>query len=185
MANLHITKQAAAQRQLDAAIRILFAEEDPLAVHTVVAAARRILVDLDEKHRKPSVMDDVYLHALPQLQDRFPGRWNFQDLKKWHQDGTSKPANFLKHADRDADKALNSATLKTDHLLLEACVLYVSLGFELTPEMSAFSRWHLAVYPHEQDDGIKTAAGFVHTLERNAQLQFGAFLLSVEKPLDN
>ncbi|MGO9005735.1 MAG: hypothetical protein ACLQIQ_14685 [Beijerinckiaceae bacterium] len=41
-----VTKAAAARRQLDAAIRFWFAEEDDLAVHTVAAAAYRILRDL-------------------------------------------------------------------------------------------------------------------------------------------
>lgn len=188
MADVHITKPAAAQRQIDSAIRILFSQEDPLAVHTIVAAAHRILFDLDNKHRKQSVLDDLYAPSLKQLRERFPREtsgWNPCDFKSRIQRVKSEPANFLKHADRDPDNALNPETLKTDHLLLEACALYVCLGFELTPEMWAFFRWHLAVYPHEQEDQIKTAAGFVHKLERSAQLQFGAFLLSIEKPLDN
>ena len=49
MASVDITKPTAAQRQIDAAIRILFSGEDVLAVHTVVAAAHRIVLDLREK----------------------------------------------------------------------------------------------------------------------------------------
>lgn len=45
-ARLHITKLAAAQRQLRAAIRMYFGGEDELAVHTVAAAAYRVLADL-------------------------------------------------------------------------------------------------------------------------------------------
>jgi hypothetical protein len=41
-----VTKASAARRQLDAAIRFWFAEEDELAVHTVASAAYRILWDL-------------------------------------------------------------------------------------------------------------------------------------------
>lgn len=49
MADLSITKQAAAQRQIDAAIRMLFLHgEDFIAIHTVAAAARTILNDLAE-----------------------------------------------------------------------------------------------------------------------------------------
>jgi hypothetical protein len=181
MAQVHITKQAAAQRQIDAVIRILFSGEDPLAVHTVVAAAHSILADLNKNYRKPFVMNGIYLHALNQLHEHFlpdeTNKWNLQDFKKWFHDVRNQPANFLKHANRDADKALNPATLETDHLLLEACALYMELGFEPTPEMYAFSRWHLAVYPHDEGDRIVTAAGVVHSLERTAQLQFGAYLL--------
>lgn len=43
---IQISKIAAAQRQLDAAIRIFFQREDELAIHTVTAAAFQILQDL-------------------------------------------------------------------------------------------------------------------------------------------
>jgi hypothetical protein len=46
-----ILKLAAARRQLDAAIRMTFANEDELAVHTVAAAAYRILRDLLAKRK--------------------------------------------------------------------------------------------------------------------------------------
>lgn len=42
-ATLALTKVADAQRQLDAAIRMFFAEEDELAIHTAAAAAYRVL----------------------------------------------------------------------------------------------------------------------------------------------
>ena len=46
---LYINKLAAASRQLDAAIRIFFAEEDELAIHTITSAAFRIFRDLLKK----------------------------------------------------------------------------------------------------------------------------------------
>lgn len=45
-ASLHITKLAAAKRQLQAAIRLFFLEEDELAIHTVASAAYGLLKDL-------------------------------------------------------------------------------------------------------------------------------------------
>jgi len=45
-ASIHITKLAAAQRQLRAAIRLYFMEEDDLAIHSVASAAYRIIADL-------------------------------------------------------------------------------------------------------------------------------------------
>ena len=181
MADVHITKQAAARRQIDAAIRILFAEEDPLAVHIVVDAARNLLVDLANKNEKQLVFwDDAYSDGLKQLQKHFPAKtlmWNLQKVKSWYGYESRRPANFLKHANDDATKTLNPATLNTDHLLLEACTIYMELGFKPTPEMNAFARWHLAVYPHEEQDPIETAAGFVDRLTRTEKLQFGAFLL--------
>ena len=49
---LYINKIAAASRQLDAAIRMFFAKEDDLAVHTVASAAFRILRDVTKKRGK-------------------------------------------------------------------------------------------------------------------------------------
>lgn len=46
---IQISKIAAAQRQLDAAIRMFFHKEDELAIHTVTAAAFQIFRDLTEE----------------------------------------------------------------------------------------------------------------------------------------
>ena len=46
---IQISKLAAAQRQLDAAIRMFFKREDELAIHTVAAAAFQILRDVTKQ----------------------------------------------------------------------------------------------------------------------------------------
>jgi hypothetical protein len=58
-ASIYLGKQAAAQRQLDAAIRMLLANEDDLAIHTVAAAAYGILRELKEakQHRRKELND--------------------------------------------------------------------------------------------------------------------------------
>ena len=45
-AKIHVTKPAAAERQLRTAIRMFFAGEDELSVHTLASAAYRLLCDL-------------------------------------------------------------------------------------------------------------------------------------------
>lgn len=62
-ARLHVTKLAAAQRQLRAAIRMFFAGEDELAIHTVASAAYRILTDLKSERGRDEV-GDYYLTAI-------------------------------------------------------------------------------------------------------------------------
>jgi hypothetical protein len=52
-----VTKIAAAQRQLDAAIRMMLSDEDELAVHTVGAASYRILRDLKKKRGRRELAD--------------------------------------------------------------------------------------------------------------------------------
>lgn len=58
-ASVHLTKIAAAQRQLDAAIRMVFQNEDELAVHTLAAAAYRILRDLKKKRGRSDLCDSL------------------------------------------------------------------------------------------------------------------------------
>lgn len=60
---LRILKLAAAQRQLDAAIRMTFADEDVLAATTVAAAAYRLLRDIKRK-RGHRVLSDEWRDAI-------------------------------------------------------------------------------------------------------------------------
>jgi hypothetical protein len=62
-ARVHINKYAAAERQLKAAIRLYFADEDELAVHTVAAATYQLLADL-LKDRGFDVAADHYLTSF-------------------------------------------------------------------------------------------------------------------------
>ena len=178
MAELLVTKQASAQRQLDAAIRILFGGEDPLAIHTIVSAAHNVLTDIDNRGGKASISQ--YRATLTALQETYPGiplPTDAVSFKRWLQDQNRLGANFLKHADKDSGRALDPSTLSTDHLLLEACTVYRGLGLAPTHEMNCFGRWHLAVYPSEEADRIVTKAGDVSELDREDQLAFGQFLL--------
>lgn len=58
-ARTFITKEAAAQRQLDAAIRMTLAGEDELAIHSVAAAAYGIIRALKEVKRDRSEIRDL------------------------------------------------------------------------------------------------------------------------------
>jgi hypothetical protein len=50
---------AAAQRQLDAAIRMIFHEEDELAIYTVIAAAHRVLRDIMSKRGRSAAAEAI------------------------------------------------------------------------------------------------------------------------------
>lgn len=62
-ASLHVTKLAAAKRQLQAAIRMFFMPEDDLAVHTIAAAAYGLLKDI-KSARGLSEAADNYLTSI-------------------------------------------------------------------------------------------------------------------------
>ena len=84
---------------------------------------------------------------------------------------------IISHANNDPHGVLNEDDVKTDHLLIEACVLYVAIGCDITVEMRAFLLWRLAVYPNEDGDILNTAAGPFHELEREHQVEVGMFIL--------
>jgi hypothetical protein len=78
-----------------------------------------------------------------------------EELKKIIRPGTEndfwkniqRPANFLKHADRDPDAILDGGEDQDiDWTLFIACLYYKDLGYQLTPEMSALTSWHMALY---------------------------------------
>jgi hypothetical protein len=63
-AEVFVTKVAAAQRQLDAAIRMKFSDEDDLAVHTLAAAAYRIIRDLRDHRGRPEIQKEALAIGL-------------------------------------------------------------------------------------------------------------------------
>jgi hypothetical protein len=65
-----LTKLEAARRQIDAAIRMTLLNEDRLAVHTVAAAAYRILRDMKER-RGRSELTDMWKAAIYSLAQEY------------------------------------------------------------------------------------------------------------------
>ena len=57
LAEVHLTKLAAARRQLFSAIRMFFAGEDELAIHTVASAAYSVICDLKSQRGRDEVGD--------------------------------------------------------------------------------------------------------------------------------
>lgn len=191
MSSVSITKFSAAQRQIDSAIRMLFSGEDALAVHTIAAAAHGIVLDLAKKRNLPLYTESIRKTIVTQYRQQFGETIPNEKLqiltaqfeKKHFRPHLNRPANFLKHADKDAGKVLGEDSLQTDLLLLVSCVTYAELGLEYTPEMKTYCRWHLAVYPHQNGDEIETNGGYLHDLSRAHQLEFGDFMLGLYRDL--
>jgi len=69
-ASIFINKLEAARRQLDTAIRMTFANEDELAIHTVAAAAYRILRDMLDKRGRHD-LENLYRAGLYRMAKDF------------------------------------------------------------------------------------------------------------------
>ena len=165
-----MTKIQAAQRQIDAAIWMLFRNDDPVAIHTVAMAAFRILRDL-AKHRGLEHPVDSMIR---------PGK----EKEFWR--GVNSFANFSKHADKDPDDISGGFFEEAnDSVLLIAAKYYDLLGYQQTEEMQALEVWYVTLNPDVLSQDVNSAvqalvlaAGEIRSLPREQQLEIGLTMLS-------
>lgn len=199
MADLSITKQAAAQRQIDAAIRMLFLHgEDFLAIHTVAAAARSILNDLAEARGVGQTYDTrlglEYLYrnyyGLDPTDPAIESEINYRAYTIEKDSRTkrlrNKPANFLKHADKDSDETLDFGELNPCWIIAGCIILWSNLNLDKSSEMLVYSLWLRSVTAGRVPElgslvkpeyVAETASGPVHLFTLDQQLDFGRYLL--------
>ncbi len=164
-----ITKLGAARRQINAGIRMLFRNDDPVAVHTVAMAGFRILRDLVKQKGLEDPIDSLIR----------PGK----EKEFWHRGNSF--ANFFKHADNDPDEVSDDFPEETnDSVLLIAATYYDLLGGEQTDEMLALKVWYMAVNPHVLSQDVTPAmqarvlgSGEIRSLAREEQLRIGSRVL--------
>ena len=173
-AKLYVNKLAAAQRQLRAAVRMFFAGEDELAIHTVVSAAYRVLSDLKKDQGRDEVGDchlttlfyavrDYRRGTLPSNLSEDPEAMKLireyakklpitastsrkdvtatvsPDVAKAFWNRRNKVANFLKHADHDAQSHIALDDVDNLQLLMQALSAYIDLkGDDLGAEGLVF-----------------------------------------------
>jgi hypothetical protein len=127
-----IDKSEAACRQLECAIRLIAANEDALAIHTLAMAAFGILSDLTAAH---SADYEAKLKSI-------------LTVIGWSH--LTKTANFLKHANRDPDASLVALDpQENDWRIGLSVLLYRILKGTFTPIMAAFHGWMLIRHPDE------------------------------------
>ncbi|MFZ3320733.1 MAG: hypothetical protein WA190_00065 [Usitatibacter sp.] len=129
---IRISKLDAARRQMDAAIRLLFEGEDPVAVHTLVGAASVIISDLVEIHHPKTSWD-----KLAQEANNIAASEYFAVMRK--------PQNFLKHARDDADAVLDFNPKDTESVAFWAVMNLSNFG-TLSTEASVLQLWYLACH---------------------------------------
>ncbi|WP_157664042.1 hypothetical protein [Burkholderia ubonensis] len=120
-----ISKIEAAARQLDTAIDLYFANADSLAVYTLAFASFKVLFDV-----YPHRQDDGFAAQLDEV----------IAAEGWKK--MTRPANFLKHADRDPDALLEAHHPEQGMSLIGlATLLYRRIAGDFTPKMRAFDYW--------------------------------------------
>jgi hypothetical protein len=136
-----IDKIEVVRRQLAEAIRLYFEQRDPVVVHTVVASAHQILVDLGRAKGIASLVKN-----LGGLEGGAAG----ERLRL-----LNGPYNFFKHADHDPEGKLFLGPLvefSTD-FIMDACVMLQGVAGEMPIEAKVFWSWYVAQHPTEFPDG--------------------------------
>lgn len=165
------TKIEAATRQLDEAIFLMFTGHDPLAVHTLAAAARGIFADLLELSR-PGASTRTLLEAEV-MESHGLSQQEARDVFHWI-------PNYLKHADRDPGAVLLFTEEATDHLIFGCIYDCMQLEHPLSCRMKAYALWYSACYPEsvgEKGPELVGVVGFsipdMHKKSREEQLAWG------------
>ena len=160
-----ISKIEAARRQLNAAIRLFFAAEDPIIVHSLASSAANLYSDLVEQNT-----------AAESWRRRFGN--NGERAQREVKTVLNNAWNFFKHADRDATEFLDFDEQESALMLFYATL---ECG-ELEPtsdEMQLFQLWFLRTGRFDLDlsGDIQTAAlaifPDVPSLVRTEQLKRG------------
>lgn len=145
-----ISKLDAARRQLRTSIRLFFADEEAISVHTIVAAAHGILRDLRGEFAI-KIAEGTELHGKGSLIKDNP--LVRPEKKHMVERGLNKAQNFFKHADNDPSGELHFNAELTELLLFDACLMYQSIAGRHLREGQLFMIWYMVKYPEIFLDG--------------------------------
>lgn len=122
-----LSKLDAARRQLHTAIRLFLSNEDVVSAHTLACASHAILRTLLRPTGGGSILkDNPYV----------PAEYNAQVAQ-----ALNRPANFLKHADRDPDDVLTFYPFLCAMWVFDCCIMYRALTGKLSRSCVAFCMW--------------------------------------------
>ena len=127
---VRVSKLEAAERQLAVATELYFRDSDPVAIHSLVAAAYNVIRDLS-KHRKAPPMA-VKDHLLTPV-----SAGKRQQVRDW----VNSFENFFKHADRDPDAEIELNPDITEIMLMDAWGQFERLGGTLPEAGKVFKLW--------------------------------------------
>lgn len=155
-----LTKLEAARREINAAIRMYFNDEDPVAIHALIAGGTQIISDLGKKKEMQLGIESGIKHIRPERQKEF------REMMR-------EPQNHIKHADREGDEnkilEYRPATIEF-YLYLGASGYQEYTGVD-TPETRVFKWWFVVCNPEllndpdmraQLDSMLKTYSDFTH-----------------------
>ena len=156
---MQLGKLEAARRQLETAIRLYFASEDEVSIHTLAAAAYSLIRDLNEHRNGEPMLKD--LHRL--LPDDLAG-----EFRRY----VNRPENFLKHAEKDPEAVGELEPKWTEVLIWEASRKYCEITGEQNMRLMTFIFWFVAHQPELRGQVEKECLSQGFTKEK-LELVFG------------
>ncbi|MGH3631605.1 MAG: hypothetical protein ACRDRL_29725 [Sciscionella sp.] len=124
---IKVSKLDAARRQLRTAIRLWFEDGDPVAIHTLIAAAYDILHTLS---RRKGARDLIFDSRL--IKDEY--------RRKWIKLNKSEAA-FFKHADYDPEGEIDFVLFTNEFFMLFSMSALHKMNELLGLEENAFLKW--------------------------------------------
>ncbi len=134
MQKIEVTKLDAGRRQLRTAIRLWFAEDDPVSIFSLAYASHEVIHTLHKNQGGTHglVFDSPAMTVNVQ-------KIVTQGIKDW--------GNFLKHADRDPDKQIAFKPDIAELLMLASAGTLQTLTNEIGAEEAALHFWFAAHNP--------------------------------------
>jgi hypothetical protein len=166
---ISITKLDAARRHLTTAIKLWFADGDPVSMHSLGYAAYEVIHVLSKNaNRKETLIYDTEF-----IREEF--RSDFYKLVR-------KAPNFFKHADRDPDGTVEFTPQFTEMFFLFSILGLETMGLKLGGEEKAFLLWLSIHNPGTMADGAmqKFLQGFpVEVMEETRSIPKAEFFKHV------
>lgn len=134
-----VTKTDAMRRQLLTAVKLWFAEGDPVAIHTLLYASHEILHTLFRR--------DGHKHLL------FNSRIVKPEYRTLWAKTLTDSANFFKHARSDPDGKIEFNVSLNEMYLLFSIYGLAEMGAILNPEEHAFMHWIFVNRPDVLNEG--------------------------------
>ncbi len=162
-----ITKLDVAEREIVAAVQLLFDGGDPIPVYALAAAAREITTTLCERRGLRSMIDAIH--------EEHPHLTRKQVYRE-----ASKHAAFFKHADQDPNGVLEGFDpTEADAVLWVACSDFGRLCGGKPVEADAFELWFFAVRDLLGPLGISDIQELrdITNVSRETQIEMGRKLL--------
>jgi len=151
-----LTKLDVARRQLETAVALWFDDGDAVSIHTLVAAAHRIVHDIAEHRGSGAILlDRVHLSGLG------------YDPKEFVK-AIRGAETFFKHAKDDPDATLEFSSHETEPMFYSAIECYHSLVLRRSQPLALLLAWLAFRHPDTLSETARSA--FAAQIPRVAEL---------------